>query len=239
MFAHHQKRKQLIDKPSLITKRTLMKIINTSTALIPGITLGIILAMTGCSITGMDRSAKAGNTMESVQEDMQNAVTQIDITNAALEEVVKPGQSDAKGAFKKYSSEAGKMQKSGKKLFEHADQMSAQGKDYFEEWRTQGNTFTNPEIQALSEQRRADLNAVFAKIAESSVGVKGALKSYLTDISEIEAYLSNDLTPKGIEAITPVARAAISDGDSLKAAINPVLSAIGNARSELEQGGAK
>jgi hypothetical protein len=216
-----------------------MNINNTQNALISGITFSLLLAMTGCSITGMDRSEKAGNTMETVQKDMQKAVSQIDITGAALEEVVKPGQSDAKGAYKKYASEANKMAKAGEKLFEHADKMSAQGKEYFEEWRTQGNTFTNPEIQALSEQRRADLNAVFAQIAESSVGVKGALKSYLSDISEIEAYLSNDLTPKGIEAITPIARTAIGEGEKLKAAVNPVLSAIGNARSELEQGGAK
>ena len=100
----------------------------------------------------------------------------------------------------------------------------------------QGNTYTNPRIQALSEQRRADLTAVFANIAESSVGVKGALKAYMSDLRQIRTYLSTDLTPKGIESITPTVQQAIVDGDNLKEAIKPVLSSMDDARGELAQG---
>ena len=114
--------------------------------------------------------------------------------------------------------------------------MSAQGKEYFDEWRTQGSAYANPEIQALSEQRRDELSAVFARIPEASAGVKGAIQAYMSDISEIETFLSNDLTPKGVEAITPIARKAVTDGANLKDAINPVLYAISTARTELKQG---
>jgi hypothetical protein len=61
----------------------------------------------------------------------------------------------------------------------------------------------------------------------------------MANIKEIQTYLSNDFTPKGVEAITPVAPKAARDGDSLKDAVNPVLSAIGSARAELAQGGTK
>jgi hypothetical protein len=103
----------------------------------------------------------------------------------------------------------------------------------------QGNTYTNPQIQALSEQRRADLSEIFAKIAQAGVGVKGALKAYVSDIEQIRTYLSTDLTPKGIEAITPTVRKAIDDGAYLKDAVKPVLDAIADARAELAQGGTK
>lgn len=201
--------------------------------------LAAITSLTGCATTGMQRAENTGATMKAVEEDIKQAVAQIDVTGASLEELVKPGQSDEKKAFKKYSADVDKMERVGKKMFEHVDKMSTQGKEYFEEWRKQGNAYKNSEIQALSEQRRADVTAVLAKIPEASVGVKGAFKAYLSDILEIRTYLSNDLTPKGVESITPVAKKAVTDGSSLKEAVNPVLSAIGTARAELSQGGTK
>lgn len=201
--------------------------------------LGVIISLAGCTTTGMQRSETTGTTMKAVEDDYKQAVAQEDAIGAALEDLVKPGQSDVKKAFEQYSANVDKMEDLGKQLFEHADKMSAQGKEYFEEWRKQGSTYTNPQIQALSEQRRAELSAVFGKIAEESVGVKDAIKAYMSDIREIQTYLSNDLTPKGVEAITPIARKAVWDGNSLKDAINPVISAIGSARAALAQVGTK
>jgi hypothetical protein len=53
----------------------------------------------------------------------------------------------------------------------------------------------------------------------------------LTDIKEIKLYLANDLTPQGIDAIRPVARKAVVDGDNLKETIKPVLNAFARIRA--------
>jgi hypothetical protein len=211
------------------------------------ITLGVLISLAGFaksgthwySKTGNQRSVKTGNTMEAVEKDYRQALAQIDATGASLQDLVRPGQRDVKKAFRKYSADVNQMEDLGKRLLEHGDKMSAQGKDYFVEWEKQGDEYTNPQIQALSEQRRADLSAYFVKISEASVGVKGASKAYLSDIREIQTYLSNDLTPKGIESITPVSQKAVKDGNDLKQAVAPVVSAIGSVRSELAPGGTK
>ncbi len=216
-----------------------MKHITNSAVYFAAITLGVVTSLTGCSTTGMQKSAKTSATMQVVEQDINKAIIQADATALSLEALVRPGQSDVKKALEKYSDNVAKMETLGKRLIEHADEMSAQGKDYFEEWRKQGNLYTNPQIQALSEQRRADLSAVFVKIPESSIGVKGAFKAYMTDLREIQTYLSNDLTPKGVEAVTPITRKAVKAGNSLKEAANPILSAIGTARAELAVGGTK
>ncbi len=202
-------------------------------------TLGILVAVGGCALTGNQRSTQTGVSMQAVEQDISRIIAQADATEASLEDLVKPGQPDVKKAFDKYSANVDDMESLEKRFFEHADKMSTQGKEYFAEWQVQGNAYTNPQIQALSEQRRADLSASFVQISESSVGVKGAFKSYMSDIREIQTYLSNDLTPKGVEAITPVAHQAIADGSGLKEAVHPVLSAIGQARAEMAQGGNK
>jgi len=201
--------------------------------------IGSSLLVSSCSSTGMERSEKAGTSMDNVQKDINEAVAQVTITDTSLQDLVMPGQSNVKKAFEKYSDNVSKMEKDGERLQGHIEKMHDQGKDYFEEWRTQGNAYANPEIAALSDQRRADLTAVFAEISSSSVGIKGNLKTYMSDIKEIQTYLSNDLTPKGVESISPVAQKAIADGDSLKTAVNPVLTALENAKAELKTGGAK
>lgn len=196
-------------------------------------------SLSGCATTGMQRAEKADTTMKAVEQDINDTIAQINITGASLEDLVRPGQSDVKKAFGKYSDNADKMENMGNRLLKHTEKMSAQGKDYFEEWRKEGNTYKNPEIQALSEQRRSDLSAFFVKIPESSVGVKGALKAYLIDIKEIKTYLSNDLTSKGVESITPTAQKAVTDGNDLKYALSPVMSSIESFRTELIKGGTK
>jgi hypothetical protein len=58
----------------------------------------------------------------------------------------------------------------------------------------------------------------------------------MSDNSEIRTYLSNDLTPKGIESISAVADKAIHDGENLKGAAQPVLTALDRAKAELAHG---
>lgn len=208
----------------------------------PVLCLVLLLPLTllgGCAKkTGMERSAQTSNTMQVVQNDYQQALVQIDATNASLDTLLKAEPAGLKSAFAAYSDNAAKMQEKGNILMKHSEKMSAQGRDYFEEWRKEGNTYTNPDIQKLSEERRAHLTEVYDKIAASGAGVKGSLTAYLSDINQISTYLSNDLTPNGVTSITPVAEKTMADGSNLKSAVQPVLSAIEVARGELSQEGA-
>jgi hypothetical protein len=214
-----------------------MKLKIARTVLFSATILGASLLQSGCATTGNQRSTDTRNTMKSVEQDYIDAMAQVDVTDGSLQSIIDPGQPNEKQAYDKYSNNVSKMETLGKRLFEHAEQMNKQQKNYFEEWRMQGNTYTDEQIQALSEQRRADLSEVFAHISEASVGVKGSLKAYISDIDQIKIYLSSDLTPKGVGALTPTAQQAIADGDNLKEAVKPVLAAIADARNELAQGG--
>ena len=213
-----------------------MKLRTQLAAIVATLLLGAITCMGGCATTGMERSAKTTSKVQTVEGDIQQAIAQVDTTGASLQELIKPDQADVKKAYDAYAANVAKMESIGKQLDKHTDQMNAQGKDYFAEWEKQGNNYTNPQIREVSEQRRAELSEVYAQIPRASAGVKGSLHSYMTDIKEIQKYLSNDLTPKGIDAITPVAQQAIKDGDNLKDAVKPVLSAMDRAKAEMAQG---
>ena len=196
-----------------------------------------VISIAGCATTGMQRSEKASTSMQAVDNDIKLIVAQLDAAGASLEELTRTGQSDVKKAFDLYSDNILKLAAMENGFSKHADEMKARGKDYFEEWQTEGSKYKNPRIQELSEQRRMALADIYGQIPLNSIGVKEAFRAYLSDVTEIQTYLSNDLTSKGVEAIAPMARRASMDGDNLKYAIKDLEMAIEQARAEMTQGG--
>lgn len=195
------------------------------------------MSITSCASTSMQRSQDTRTTMETMDNDIQEASRQLDVTGASLDELMRPSQTDVKQAFQAYKDNVGKMETMEKKFAKHAEQMKSQGNNYFEEWKKEGSEYSNPEIQQLSNQRREELRKVYDKIAENSIGVDEAFKTYVSDVKEIQRFLSNDLTTKGIAAIGPTSKKVVSDGDSLKYAIQKLQTSIQDVRAEMTQSG--
>jgi len=214
-----------------------MKRINKQVAFLSTMLIIVVLIVAGCASSGMQRSEKATTTMQSMDDEIKLVVAQLDATGASLNELMKPGQSDVKKAFELYSTNVSKMEKLEKDFAKHAKEMKTQGANYFDEWQKKGDKYENPEIQALSEQRRKELGEIYGKIAENSVGMDEAFKAYVSDVKEIQSFLSNDLTSKGIEAIAPISRKAVTDGNRLKREINKLQLSIEAARSEMAHSG--
>jgi hypothetical protein len=196
-----------------------------------------VIGLAGCDSTGRQRSREATTTMQTMENDIKSVAVQLDATGASLDELMRPGQSDVKKAFNLYTDNVSKIEKMEKDFAKHADEMKARGKDYFEEWQKEGDKYKNPQIQELSDQRRIELGEIYGKIAENSIGVRDAFKAYVSDAKEIQNYLSNDLTSKGIEAIAATARKVVDNGENLRLAIKNVQTAIEKARAEMIQSG--
>ncbi len=216
----------------------MMKTAGRIAALIMVLVLSVAL-LNGCAMkkTGMQRAEKTTSSMQAVESDINQSVGQINATNASLNGVIAAKDSpDVQKAYDEYAKNVSKMDKTGNALLKHTTQMTARGNDYFEEWQKSGTTYTNPRIQALSQERRNELQTSFNRIAQSSPGVTGSLNSYLSNLKQIQTFLSNDLTPQGIAAISSVVRSTISSGDKVKKDLQPMQSAIVSARSNMFEG---
>lgn len=172
-----------------------------------------------------------------MDNDIQEASRQLDATEASLEALVRPSQMDVEQAFESYKDNVEKMVAMEKRFAKHAEEMKARGIDYFEEWKKEGTEYENAEIQKLSDERRAELGEIYDKIAENSIGVDEAFKAYVSDLKEIQTFLSNDLTTKGIEAIRPTSQKVVKKGNNLHYAIQNVQTAIQKARTEMSIAG--
>ena len=191
------------------------------------------LFMGGCVTTGMDRSVKTSNSIKEVDSDIRKINILIDVTAKSLDSVIKAGQPDLKNAFDTYSDEVAELDSQGKKVLKHIDEMKSRSTEYFAEWQKQGETYTNPQIRELSDERRNKLAEIYARVPAAGSGIKRAYLAYLVDLKEIQTYLSNDLTPDGITAITPVAEKSDRDAEALKTSLEPVLTALDEINAEL------
>ena len=213
-----------------------MKLRKTSLTFSTLLILGTTAFLGGCATTGMDRSVSTTNSIRDVDSDIRGMIVQIDATGSSLDALVMTGKPDLKKNFDAYTDNVAKLDHEGKKTIRHMDEMKTRSKEYFAEWEKQGDTFTNPQIRELSEERRTRLANIYAQVPAAGVGIKGAYLAYLTDLKEIQMFLSNDLTPSGIEAIDPVAKKTVQDREVLKASLAPVLSALDDIKVELYNG---
>ena len=215
-----------------------MKLRNHSLAFFTMLLLGIaaFLFLDGCATTGMDRSVKTSNSIQEVDGDIRKIIVQSDVTATSLDALVKAGQPDLKKSFDSYSDNLAKLDSQGKQVLKHVEEMKARKTEYFAEWEKQGDAYTNPKIRELSEERRNKLAEIYAQVHTAGGGIKIAYLAYLSDQKEIQRYLSNDLTPKGVEAIAPVANKTVQDLDGLRTSLKPVIAALDEIKSELYGG---
>jgi hypothetical protein len=213
-----------------------MRLRNHSLAFFTMFLLGAAAFLGGCVTTGMDRSVKTSNSIKEVDSDIRKINIQIDVTAKSLDSILNAGQPDLKKAFDTYSDAVAELDSQGKKVLKHIDEMKLRSTEYFAEWQKQGETYTNPQIRELSDERRNKLAEIYARVPTAGAGIKRAYLAYLVDLKEIQTYLSNDLTPDGITAITPVAEKSDQDAEALKTSLEPVLTALDEINAELYSG---
>ena len=213
-----------------------MKLRNQSLAFCTMIMFGTAAFLGGCATTGMDRSVKTTGSIDDLEKEIRKIDIQIDATSLSLNALVTPGNTNLKKTFNKYSDEVEKLDDDGKRVIKRMDEMKEHSTEYFAEWQKQGAEYKNPEISQLSTERSMKLAQIYSRVPAAGAGIKSSFLKSLTTLKEIQSYLSNDLTPKGIETIDPVAKTAVQDLSTLKASLQPVIPALEEIKAELYTG---
>jgi seryl-tRNA synthetase len=213
-----------------------MKFGKNSLALLSMLLFSAVTFLGGCATTGMDRSVNTSNSIKDVDSEIRNMIVQIDVTAASLDSLVIAGNPDLRNSFNSYTDNVTKLDSEGKRVIKRTDEMKARSKEYFSEWEKQGDTFTNEEIRELSSERRNKLAEIYARVPAAAAGIKATYQDYLTDLKEIQKYLSTDLTPGGVEAIVPVAKKSVQNLNALKTSLKPVIFALDDIKAELYSG---
>ena len=112
------------------------------------------------------------------------------------------------------------------KAKKRAADMREKGNDYFEKWEKELAAVNDPDIRKLAEERKAKLQAAFAKIRSSMEPVRDQFNTWLTDLKDLQKYLSNDLTIGGIDAAKDLIAKNKSQGLAVQQGLDKVIAEL-------------
>lgn len=183
---------------------------------------GLFAVSPGCA-----SSPDAKTTVDSMSTfgvELAKVKDSIDGTVRALEAVVATQPSDLKSNFDGYSKSVKALDKQANVVRSRADEMKEQGNEFFKEW--EGS-------ESVSPDRRAELNASYAKIKEEMTLAKEGFTPFLKSLKDIESYLKLDLSLKGVHSTSDLVKKAKEDGAQVKSRIDAVLVRLNTVRGVL------
>jgi len=197
------------------------------------VVLAAVAMLFACVTTGMDRSTAAAVSIKQVDDEITALYVQIDLTAVALSDVLASTESTIRKNYDIFARAVPKLEKHGKTVVAREASMVSAHRTYFAEWETQGSTYVNPVIRQLSSDRRAMLEKKYDIVLAGNQDIKQYYYDNMTDLKEINSYLSNNLSLNGLKAIDPTAQTSIQRLYSFKYALNPMIEALSDIKDEL------
>jgi hypothetical protein len=155
----------------------------------------------GCGTTsGYKQADKTGAGIAEFRTEIVNGKTAIDNTMKALDQIAASANTDPRKAFEQYTKSLANLESVAERARKRGTEMKAQGQAYFAQWEKQMAEVQNPEIRALATEQKAKLQATFDNIKKFTEPLKAQFDPWVSDLKDLQKYLSNDLTVTGVDA---------------------------------------
>lgn len=106
---------------------------------------------------------------------------------------------------------------------------------YLAQWQRDASNVSDPELRALSEQRRDEIVRSSQTMRSTVTEAAGGFEAFLRDINDIRKVMGNDLTATGQSDVrrTEVAQNARTEGARVKSMVHRAEQAIEGFRSQI------
>lgn len=211
--------------------------LNVMTARLFRYTFSLALtALVGCASRGYERASATGAGIEALKTELAAAKERLDASVSALDKVV--AAEDPSVPYEEFSHALADMEGQADTIRAQAEAVRSAGDAYFSEWEAKLASFTNEDMRAMSEKRRADLVASFDEINAASQKTKDAYEPLMTNLNDIKEYLGLDLSAASVGGIRNQV-AQVKDGaGKVKETIDNLLGALDELSSQLATGAA-
>jgi phage shock protein A len=213
------------------------KQIQSLTAL--GVASLLLLLGSSAGAAGYKLADKVGQDIAEFRNEIVDVKKSVDVTMAALDKIVAQATVDPRKAFKEFDKSIPDIDSAAKRAKKRSDDMRERGKEYFEKWEKDLAAVNDPEIRKLAEERKAKLQATFGNIRTSLEPARDQFAAWLTNLKDLQKYLSQDLTISGIDAAKELIAKSKREGmavqqtmDKVIAELNTVVASITPAKTK-------
>ena len=157
--------------------------------------------LAGCSSTGVDKAADTATSLKQASEKINKGSGLIDQSLTALNDLVNNPQPDLRKQFKTFNSAVDELGSTAKDVSSKAESMKGQGAAYFENWDKESAKIQNEDIRNRSVARKNEVAAKFGRIRADYEQAKVDFQPFMSDLRDVQKFLSTDLTTGGLAAI--------------------------------------
>jgi hypothetical protein len=179
-------------------------------------TLLAVALVTGCATDNYHKGAGTAAALNHSADLIAKGSLQIDDSLTALNDLVSNPQPDLRKQFDVFVTAVNNLGATAADVAGKTEAMKTEGAAYFAGWDNEIATMQNEDIRNRSETRRNEVAARFARISRQYDEARIAFQPYMSDLRDVQKYLSTDLTSGGLAAIKEPAAKTTQDAAPLK-----------------------
>jgi len=157
----------------------------------------------------------------------------VDNSMEVLNQTTETATTDPRKAFKAFAKSVDQVEKSRNKAAKRAADVKAAGAAYFKQWEKELATVNNPEIRALAEKRKAQLNEIFTRVGPLLQQAKTDFDPFLSNLKDLRTFLSQDLTIAGVDAARDIIKKTREHGVSLQKSLDDLLAEMNSVAAQI------
>jgi hypothetical protein len=156
----------------------------------------------GCSTPrAHDLAAGTARRMSDTSKACTTLAAQIAQTTDSLQSIVANARSDPRESYAAYSRNVNTLHQLVDEAGACRDTLAKEGTTYFAEWEKGNRTIGDESLRKKAEQRREDVRKEFADTQKQLQGALEDLGPFVSQLDDVRAYLSSDLSSAGIESL--------------------------------------
>jgi hypothetical protein len=183
------------------------------------------LLLAGATQAGQERLAAS---IKEARSESTMTSSQLNAALAALNTLVGQKKGDLRPAYEAFEAEIPKTQSAAKTTSARVQSMSSDGDNYFMEWQKTIGNISNASVQKKAQKRLNKARESYNKVETALMAAGDKFRPFLSDLTDVQKALSQDVTSGGVKAVKPIVRSANWN-------YKGVLSAIDQALREMDK----
>ena len=188
---------------------------------------------------GAAAAAASANSAANLRSELTATQEQIDRTLSSLDELAKPGQTDLRGAYKRYSQNVDLLDRQARRARTDADAMRQARAQYFAQWQAKLAETDNPTLREAAADRRTRLRAGEERIVAAAADVKESFDPLMTDLQDVRKFLADDLSADRASILGPLATKSQASGAAVKGKIDALIAELDTIEAGPRPAGAR
>jgi hypothetical protein len=163
-----------------------------------------------------EAAEKVASKMLKTKEAMDATSAQIDATLNSMNALTSAKGSEIIDSYSDFSKNVDKLGSMAKKAKSNADKARKDRDAYLKKWESTQGKIQNEQLKEASKARRDELLPKIDAVKDASASMKEAFPPFLQSLKDLQLYLGNDLSERGLSTASSLMSQCSTDGEKLK-----------------------